>query len=144
MAESFAGNYETILYYDKESFDTPDSIRKSLHHGPPYKRISGKPIPSRSTQMRMAISFITSWAFSTFDADIHLWDSKGVSSRPVKLHLPVYNPKDNPPIPFGIVYKPCKGKLAVMCFCPAKNNFFEKTTRDLLGNSVSKDIFVNS
>lgn len=145
--ESHAGNYESVLYYDEESFKTPDVIRESLRNGAPYKRFSGNELPSWSKQLRFKFSFITSWSFSYFNADLHLWDSQEgtSSSHLVKLHLPIYDVYGIPPVPMGIIFKPCNGKLALMYFYPSKNKFYKDkdNTNSCLGDTVNEVIFAN-
>jgi len=144
--ESYAGNYETVLYYDKESFESPDLIRESLRNGPPYKRFSGNKLPSWSKQLRFKFSFVTSWSFSYFDADLHLWDSHGMpNNHLVKLHLPIYDVYSMPPVPMGIIFKPSYGKLAMMYFYPSKCNYYKNKdgTNSCLGNTVNGAIFAD-
>jgi len=145
VTESHAGNYESFLYYDKESIETSDAIRKSLMGGPPFKRCSGRPIPSLSKQIKgIKKAFITSWAFSSFDADLCLWNSEGSPSSLVQLHLPVYNVTHMPPLEWCIVFKPRKGELAVIFFYQSKSNCYERiiANGELLGEKVNAQMFV--
>lgn len=155
--ESYAGNYETVMYYDKESCQFPGDIRKSLRSGPPYRRCSGKAMPTWFQKLTMEISFITSWAFPSFDpGHLRLWTSKSTpTSSSAILHLPVY---EISPIGFAIVFKPCAGKLAVMYYYKSNEKKNKKATNtasntsldlyervlasgEVLGETVNKEMF---
>jgi len=141
--KSHAGNYETVMFYDKESFETPDEIRKSLRNAP-FQRSSGNPLPKWSELLSSDFAFITSWSFSSFDAELHLWDSKGNPSESVSLHLPIYEVTELPPIPMAIVFKPTRGKMAVIYFHSSKNNFYKTTIENgtFLGETLNTRMFV--
>lgn len=129
VKDSSAGNYEHVLYYDgKDSYGDPEHIRNSLRQGPPYRRVNPKAMPNWRKRMTSDYSMITSWAFSFFHADRHLWNSAGKpnTSSLVKLHLPLYDRKEIVPQPFGVIFKPCKDKLAVMYFYAPKNNCYAR------------------
>mmetsp|Transcript_958 Transcript_958/g.1863 ORF Transcript_958/g.1863 Transcript_958/m.1863 type:complete len:262 (-) Transcript_958:142-927(-) len=143
---SLAGNYETLVWYDKGSFDTPAKMRHSLSRGPPFKRVSGKGPMTRWQEMTTDIAIISSWAFPSFEADIHLWRKDSSASSSVMLHLPLYVTGDAAPIPSLIVFKPCKGRLAIVCFCQAKKNFHKGLVDSgkLLGETVSAGMFASN
>ena len=61
------------------------------------------------------VSMITSWAFPHFDADMKLCNADGEKNVALDLHLPIpYHPKEIA-FPMAVIFKPCKGKLAVLC-----------------------------
>eukprot|EP00980_Cylindrotheca_fusiformis_P003620 scaffold814_cov100-Cylindrotheca_fusiformis.AAC.2 len=127
ISKSYAGNYEVNIFYDRESKGKPEDIRASLTGPPPFVRISGTPMPTWKKMLFLDLSIISSWAFPTFDADLHLWDSEGKPAGPImKLHLPAGDPKNEIPGPTAIIFKPCKGELAIMCLYLPKNNYHER------------------
>ncbi|CAJ1960143.1 unnamed protein product [Cylindrotheca closterium] len=140
-----AGNYQTVLWYDRESYDAPAKIRQSLNQGPPFKRVSASGPLTRWQRTTASVSFISSWAFPSFDADIHLWKEDGSPSAPVSLHLPLYELGEQLPVPSAIVFKPCKGKIAMLSLYQKRNDFYKRliASENLLGESINEDMFVS-
>ena len=143
MDKCLAGNYETLVSYDKDSFDTPAKMRQSLSQGLPFKRVSNKAPMTRWQELTTTIAIISSWVFPSFDADIHLWHNDGSPSCSVMLHLPLCVWGDAAPLPTILVFKPCKGRLAVLCTYQEKNNYHKRLVDngELLGEIVSAGIF---
>eukprot|EP00980_Cylindrotheca_fusiformis_P013374 scaffold3410_cov141-Cylindrotheca_fusiformis.AAC.17 len=147
VKRSLAGNYEMFIFYDRESKTKPEDIRSSLQRLP-IMRISGKPLPTWREMLFMDLSAITSWVFPSFDADLHLWDSKGKPGPMMKLHLPAIDPKNVIPCPSVIVFKPSKGEVAIMCWYQSssrdddnddkKKNYYERMVASgtLLGEKM--------
>ncbi|KAL3936052.1 MAG: hypothetical protein SGBAC_008549 [Bacillariaceae sp.] len=144
-SENLAGNYETLLWFDKHGIETPAKIRQSLSRGPPFRRVSDKGPMTRWQEMTTTISLISSWIFPSFDADIHLWQKDGSPSSSVMLHLPLYVTVDGSPVPSLLVFKPCKGRLAVMSFYHANNNYHKRLIDggEILGETVSAGMFAS-
>ena len=82
-------------------------------HATPFARKGNGKLPGFWELARARISLITSWAFSTFKADLHLCDKEGEATIPLTLHYPVAN-IEQVPFPIAVVFKPSFGKLAVL------------------------------
>ncbi|KAL3936049.1 MAG: hypothetical protein SGBAC_008546 [Bacillariaceae sp.] len=54
--EKNAGNYQTCLWYNRDSYDTPSKIRCSLNQGPPFKRVSSAGTTSTSDLLQVTNS----------------------------------------------------------------------------------------
>ena len=108
-----AGNYETVLFYDPEGYETAGKIRESIDQKPPLLRKSTMPLPGFCESLSCRISMITNWAFPNFTGDLQLLEEPNTST--VLLHLPTYKPTDAP-MNFAVVFRARKNTLAVVYF----------------------------
>lgn len=113
LSSKDAGNYETVLLYDPEGYETAGKIRESLEQEPPLLRKSSMPLPGFCESLHSRVTMITNWAFSNFTGDLQLLEEPGTST--VLLHLPAYKPTDSP-MNFAVVFRARKDTVAVVYF----------------------------
>ncbi|NOR56370.1 MAG: hypothetical protein GQ531_09195 [Sulfurovum sp.] len=101
-----AGNYEGAILYDKGIYANAQSIRKSLTSQPYVGLI--KSLPSVLEGAFCQMGLITNW--SSFCEEIYLKDASQV------LHLPITNSAGNAPYEMAVIFRPTKGKLAIIYF----------------------------
>ena len=140
LADSDAGNYESCIVYDPESYETPFQIRESLMCGMPIRRVSDMRIPSCCETLTCKISMITNWAFPSFKCEchVHLDEREGESgyvSVPVLLHLPILK-MEEVPMNLAIIFRAEKNRLAVF-YC-----LFDINLQDLVnvGAPIGEEI----
>ena len=122
LGENLAGNYEGALLFDRESCTDPVLIRKTLQAGPPFRHASGAPVPGCcNTCCSQKLGLITNWA-SFFSGDLAIPGSEQV------MHMPICDPSQCP-WPIAVVFRPCKGKTAIMYFLQRQDS------TDLLGGN---------
>eukprot|EP00553_Chaetoceros_curvisetus_P015180 CAMPEP_0204645812 /NCGR_PEP_ID=MMETSP0718-20130828/3557_1 /ASSEMBLY_ACC=CAM_ASM_000674 /TAXON_ID=230516 /ORGANISM="Chaetoceros curvisetus" /LENGTH=174 /DNA_ID=CAMNT_0051667875 /DNA_START=51 /DNA_END=575 /DNA_ORIENTATION=+ len=102
-----AGNYESMMFYNKEDFATPGLIRRSLTK---YRRVvtGDKGMPPWYKVAATSIPLVTNWA--TFANLIRI---KGCKED---VHLPVEADEYMPTtIPFLIIFRASAGKIGLLC-----------------------------
>ncbi len=129
LDDNDAGNYEGVVLYDKDNYETPEKVRNALLTGPPYTGISSQ-LPGFLTGITCKMSLITNWASLT--KDITLAGCETI------LHLPIIN---SMPYDAGIIFRPQPGKMGIMIFSKHFNKK-ECTSNTLsFGNLISHTIF---
>lgn len=111
-----AGNYEGALYFGRGDFEDPTLIRQTLQSGPPtYARSKGTtPLPGVFTTCCCSkFSMVTNWAFPFFE-------ELDVEGGQQIVHLPHCDTK-MVPFDIAVVYRPTKGRLAVVYFVRSVN-----------------------
>ena len=109
-----AGNYESVLLHDSSSASTPQSIRKTLQGGAPFKRAGDTSLPGFFKTASSKVALITNWSFpQIWKANLKIFDHGGAKTVPIDLHLPVYNTKDIA-FPLGIIFRPKADRLAIL------------------------------
>jgi len=104
LINSDAGNYSSVLFFDKENYGTPLGIRKSLQSGSPMKTTSNK-MPGFFETLRSKIAIITNW--SNFSKPLSIHGAANI------IHYPVYN-LNLIPYDFAIIFEPLPNRIAVM------------------------------
>lgn len=126
LSQKDAGNYEGAVLYDKEVYENPLSIRKSLK-SIPYIGLSEN-LPSVFEGMLCNMGLITNW--SSFCQEIFLSGAKQT------LHLPITNSAGKAPYEMAVVFRPTADKLGVIYFTH-KFNANDYINSELpLGNSI--------
>ena len=132
LTQNDAGNYEAVVLYDEEYYQSPCGIRKAISHNEPYRGL-GKPLPSFFEGVRCKMALITNWA--TFSQELNLEGCKET------LHLPLNHASGKMPYEFAIIFRAKGNEHAVAYYT---NRFSEEdfTLSDLpIGNCVSSAIF---
>jgi hypothetical protein len=116
-----AGNYIQSLLLDKQTYGSPSCLRKALQEGPPYAELAA-PLP-RSWDVlfsrKCAFSMITSWVFPSFDGEMTFAPcaSSTAAAPPAVCSLRYHMPHIVDSVGFSwnfcVVFRPCKGRLAV-------------------------------
>lgn len=125
-----AGNYESLLWLDKEVYARPAKLRKMMTDGPPYKG-RGYPLPGTWESLNANFGVMTNWA--GFSGPLVFGGCEA------ELHLPLV-PLGVIPFENACVFRPNKDKLAVMYFTKRfeAEDFIQGCP---LGGPVSKEIF---
>lgn len=116
LNENDAGNYESIIVYDKEVYSRPSGIRKSLTSSKIFRGIKRK-LPSFFEAATCDMGLITNWA--PFSKEIKLKDAKEA------LHMPLTTAKGKIPYDVAIIFRPKEDKTAVIYYTSkySKNEF---------------------
>ena len=104
---AMSGNYESLLWFDPESFGSAAAVRKTLASGPPFKSLS-MPQPKGFELMNCTVDLVTSWASFA--------DELRIDGCEQGLHLPVYDAA-RIPLNAAIIFRPLPGKLGMLCLC---------------------------
>ena len=107
LNENDAGNYESIVVYDKEVYREPSGIRKSLMSGKVFRGLKKK-LPSFFEAATCDMGLITNWA--PFSKEIKLRGAKE------KLHLPLTTAKGKIPYDVAIIFRAKENKTAVIYY----------------------------
>ncbi len=128
LSEDDAGNYESIVVYDKEVYTKPSGIRKSLTSGNVFRGLKHK-LPSFFEAARCDMGLITNWA--PFSKELKL---KGAKEA---LHLPLTTAKGKIPYDVAIIFRPKEDKIGVIYYT---SNY---TKKDFLAGDlpVSEEVF---
>jgi hypothetical protein len=138
-----AGNYESVLLHDSNSAATPQSLRKTLKGGAPFKRDGDTKLPGFFKTFGAKVSLITNWSFpGVWNANLKLFDSNGAKNIPIDLHLPVYNTKDIA-FPLCIIFRPKADRLAILYGGSERDIGYDKLVEvgAPIAEPVSKEIF---
>jgi hypothetical protein len=101
-----AGNYEGLMAYQRQDFESPEYIRRSLE--PPYRRNRSGALPGTLSSVFSRISVLSSWV--TFYTDLTF---EGAEQT---LHVPCLDDKFIAFENIGIIFCPKKGSYAILNF----------------------------
>lgn len=112
LGDLHAGNYESLVLYNSEDFDTPNLIRESISNSCEsgmYKRAVTRHIPSFWTTCKCRCAVATNWAslyhhITLPNDSVHL------------LHLPIYSLDSMALRDTMVIFKPTKDTLGCLIF----------------------------
>jgi hypothetical protein len=134
-----AGNYENVLLFDPESYETPNMIRRAISEKPICAK-SGRKLPGFCEAATM--SFISSWMFP-LNVDV---PGVGVQELflPVLAMDPTFKNNLGTPIDTCIVFAPQPGRTAMLLvpkLCPEKGANGYADVGSVLGEVVCSSAF---
>ena len=134
MDPFYAGNYEYVLWLDKQQYQSPLGVRECLQSGPPYFKSHGdRPLPGMWEALtKCKFGNIVNWA--GFIGELVF-----VEGCEQKLHVPIV-PMNLIPYETCLIFRPVANRLAVMYFSKrfGRDEILEKMP---LGEPVSRDMF---
>jgi len=128
LTENDAGNYESIIVYDKGVYAKPSGIRQSLTSGKVFRGLKEK-LPSFFEAATCDMGLITNWA--PFSKEIKLKGAKEI------LHLPLTTAKGKIPYDVAIIFRPKEDKTGVIYY----TSKYSKEAFLAAGLPVSEEIF---
>ena len=131
IEDTDAGNYESVVFYDKAGYTRPATVRKCLLAGPPYVGWS-RALPGFFEGALCRLGLITNWA--SFAEELVIGDCEAL------LHLPLYA-LGLLPYEVAIIFRPKRGKLGVIYATKRFGHAQFTSGRLPIGVLVSKEIF---
>eukprot|EP01040_Poterioochromonas_malhamensis_P006581 gene6581-7085_t len=119
ITNEHAGNYQSSIFYTKDTFNSPEGIREMLVN---YDRKKACVPSIQETLSEFPFSLVTNW--STFYKDIHFTEE-----NKLLFHSPLITGKNGAMSHVMIIFRPKEGQLGAYIFC--REN---KTEKELLQN----------
>lgn len=120
LSEDHAGNYESAILLDPTTYASPQKIREVLlsaaaregaafmHMGSGSATTGAWPLPGNCEMISCRLGMVTSWVFDCYKGDL----SFGACHH--LLHLPVMQNAASAPFSVAVLFRACKGRLAVL------------------------------
>lgn len=126
-----AGSYSGVVFYDKNGYSAPSTVRNILQGGPPYVGVSGG-FPGILESLFCRLGLITNTVAFTLDFAFDGCEEV--------VHFPLF---DFTLLPYDIVYvfRPKRGKLGVMYATRRFDGRHFASSSLPIGGSVSGEIF---
>jgi hypothetical protein len=115
LTSDLAGNYLGFIFYDKDDYNYPENIRKSLSRLSSHPEIGKSKVPSLWEQLKLKYASITNW--STFFHEVHFNEE----INPFIIHYPIISKKLCSTHDFMVIFSPRKDEVSIMIMSRSLN-----------------------